>query len=130
MHNKNPFNQKISPEFATRLDRLQPQQKVRIIVFLQVGESANPPGRRQSGAERQAAMEAIRNSARQALERIGDIIKSFGGQPLAENPNVLGCIPVEIPAAGVNALAESDSVKALMEDQTIHAEEETNKFYT
>ncbi len=121
MHHKhNPFNhKKISAEFASRLNTLQPQQKVRVIVFLHIETVGKGTSSRQSPAERTAAMEGIRNSARQALNYILKIIQDFGGQQLADHPNVLGCIPIEITAAGVNALAQSDVVKAVMEDQQI-----------
>lgn len=121
MHQHKLFNKnKISSEFANRLTYLQPQQKVRVIVSLKFENRVKKSGRRQSPAERQATMEAIRNSAKQALNYIRKIIQDFGGKQLAENPNVLGQIPVEISAAGVNALAESDAVNAVMEDQPIY----------
>lgn len=120
MYQHNPFkHKKISAEFASRLNTLHPQQKVRVIVFLHLDSVGKGKSSRQSSADRLAAMEGIRNSARQALGYIGKIIQDFGGQQLADNPNVLGCIPIEITAAGVNALTESDVVKAVMEDQQI-----------
>jgi hypothetical protein len=118
MYQRNPFNHKISVDFANRLSNLQPQQKVRVIVFLHIDNGKNC-GARQSPAERKAAIESIRNSAKLAFEYILNIIKDFGGHPLSDNPGALGQIPIEISAAGVNALAESDMVKAVLEDQTI-----------
>lgn len=118
-HNTNNQN-KISPEFAARLTDLEPQQKVRVIVLLQVKETENPIGKRQSLTERQAVMQAVREAAEQALGTLDGIIKHFDGQPLVEHPDLLGSIPVEITAAGVNALATSDAVKAVIEDQAIY----------
>jgi phosphotransferase system HPr-like phosphotransfer protein len=118
-HN-NPNRSKVSPEFAARLNRLQPQQKVHVIVLLDVQDAEKFRHHRPANGERKAAMEAIRKSAQQALEHIGDIIRNFDGQKLAEVPDVLGSIPLEISAEGVNALAASDAVKAVIEDQTIH----------
>ncbi|BAZ15674.1 hypothetical protein NIES4071_75460 [Calothrix sp. NIES-4071] len=118
MYQRNPFNHKISVDFANRLSNLQPQQKVRVIVFLHL-DNGKSCGARQSPAERKAAIESLRNSAKNAFEYILNIIKDFGGQPLTENPGALGQIPIEICAAGVNALAESDMVKAVLEDQII-----------
>jgi sorbitol-specific phosphotransferase system component IIA len=127
MHEQDaPNPSKISPEFATRLTDLEPQQKVRVIVLLQVQNAENSIEKRQSRAERQAAIKAVRESAEQALENIGGIIQRFDGQQLAEHPNLLGSIPVEITAAGVNALAESDAVKAVIEDQAIFSEHLNN----
>lgn len=118
-HNTNNQN-KISPEFAARLTDLEPQQKVRVIVLLQVKETENSAGKRQSRTERQAVMQAVREAAEQALGTLDGIIKHFDGQPLVEYPDLLGSIPVEITAAGVNALATSDAVKAVIEDQAIY----------
>lgn len=113
---------KISSEFAHRLSSLQPQQKVRVIVMLKLDNAGiNPGGRRQSLAERKAQIEAIGKSAKQALSYIRKIIQDFGGKQLADSPNALGSIPIEISAAGVNALAQSDAVSAVMEDQPIYA---------
>ncbi len=117
---------KISSEFANRLSHLQPQQKVRVVVMLQLGNAGKNCGHRQSPDERKAAMKAMRNSGKQALGYIRKIIQDFGGKQLAESPNVLGTIPIEISAAGVNALAESDVVKAVMEDQQIYVGDGTN----
>ncbi|HEY9601919.1 MAG TPA: hypothetical protein V6C85_09935 [Allocoleopsis sp.] len=127
MHEQDAPNQnKISPEFATRLTHIEPQQKVRVIVLLQVQNAENSIEKRPSRGERQAAIKAVRESAEQALENIGGIIQRFDGQQLAEHPNLLGSIPVEITAAGVNALAESDAVKAVIEDQAIFSEHLNN----
>ena len=71
-------------------------------------------------------MKAMRNSGKQALGYIRKIIQDFGGKQLAESPNVLGTIPIEISAAGVSALADSDVVKAVLEDQQIYVGDGTN----
>ena len=68
---------KISSEFAARLTQLEPQEKVRAIVLLQVKEAKNYTGKRQSRAERQATMKILRESTEQALESIDAIIKRF-----------------------------------------------------
>jgi hypothetical protein len=108
---------------ATRLTHLEPQQKVRVIVLLQVQNAENSREKRPSRAERQAAIEAVRESAEQALKNIDGIIQRFDGQKLAEHPDLLGSIPVEITADGVNTLAKSDAVKAVIEDQPIFHED-------
>jgi hypothetical protein len=130
-HYHNGFNKnKISSEFACRLRDLSPQQKVNVLVFLEVGEGEKAMrNSRQTHAERKAARELIRNSASKALNYVQNIIHDFGGKQLAENPNALGCIPVEISAAGVNALAASDAVKVVMEEQKIHPENGTNSYF-
>lgn len=120
---------KISSEFACRLNHLAPQQKVSVIVFLRLENLDKPISLRQSRAERKAAMEGIRNSAKQALDYIRKILQEFGGTQLAESPDALGTIPVEICAAGVEALAASDAVKAVVEEQEIIPANAINRFY-
>ncbi|GAA6621258.1 hypothetical protein NUACC26_070770 [Scytonema sp. NUACC26] len=121
---------KISSEFAYRLGHLAPQQKVSVIVFLKLDDrSDNPVNPRLSRAERRATMEGIRNSATQALSYIKKIIQDFGGQELAERPDALGSIPIEISAAGVKALAASDAVKAVLEEQEIVPANGINRVY-
>lgn len=111
---------KISPEFAARLTQLEPQEKVHAIVLLQVKEDENNTGKRPSRIERQANMKALQESAKYSLETIDGIIKLFDGHSLVEHPDLLGSIPIEIAAAGINALVKSDAVKAVIEDQTIY----------
>ncbi|OGG43664.1 MAG: hypothetical protein A3F84_25795 [Candidatus Handelsmanbacteria bacterium RIFCSPLOWO2_12_FULL_64_10] len=111
---------KISPEFAARLDRLEPQQRVRAMILLRAEGPGKLAGQRQSRAERRAAVEAMRKSAEQALIEIDGILEHFGGQRQAERPDVLGTISVETTPAGIQAIAASKSVKAVLEDQAIY----------
>lgn len=121
MHRKDESQEnKISSEFAARLDRLGPQQKVRAIVLLRTKDIGESTAQRQSRAKRQAAIEAMRQSAEQALDGIDNLLERFGGQRQAKSPDMLGSIPVEATAAGINALAASEWVKAVIEDQTIY----------
>ncbi|MEC4812411.1 MAG: hypothetical protein SAK29_03915 [Scytonema sp. PMC 1069.18] len=120
---------KISSEFSCRLSHLAPQQKVHVIVFLQIDNCDRALGSRLSRTERKAMMEGVRNSAKQALGYIRRILQDFGGHELAESPDALGSIPVEISAAGVKALAESDAVKAVLEEQEIVPAHDRNRFY-
>lgn len=120
---------KISTEFACRLSHLAPQQKVSVIVFLQLDNLDRTVGVRLSRDERKRAMEGVRNSAKQALSYIRKIVQDFGGKQLAENPDALGSIPIEISADGVKALADSDAVKAVLEEQEIVPAHDTNRFY-
>jgi sorbitol-specific phosphotransferase system component IIA len=110
---------KISPGFAARLKRLGPRDKVYAIVLLHAGDATAPSGRRQSRAEREATVEAMRTSAGQALTEIDDILERFDGQRFADAPDALGSIPVETTVAGIETLASSDWVKAIIEDQPI-----------
>ena len=109
---------KISREFTARLDRFGPQQKVRAIVLLRTKETGTATTQRRSRLNRQATIEAIRQSAEQALGEIDGILERFDGRRLAE-VNALGSIPVETTVRGIAALAASKHVKAILEDQPI-----------
>jgi hypothetical protein len=110
---------KISPGFSARLKRLGPREKVHAIVLLRAGDAGEPAAKRQSRAEREAAVEAMRSSAGQALAELDDILDRFDGQRFADEPDALGSIPIETTVAGIETLASSDWVKAIIEDQPI-----------
>ncbi len=99
--------------------RFGSERKVRAVVLLQTKGAANRGARRQSPLERGVAIETIRKSAQQALVEIDSILKRFGGRRLAETPDFLGSIPVETTPAGINTLAESKLVNAILEDQKV-----------
>ncbi len=112
---------KISPEFATRLGQLAPEQKVRVIVLLNTGSARTGATARQGRVARQAAIGAMRAASAQALEHVDDILQHFNGELLADGPDALGSIPVETTSAGIDALTASPWVKAILEDQPILA---------
>ena len=110
---------KISAGFAVRLKRLEPSDRVQAIVLLRTGDVNDPPGKRQSRAEREAAIEAMRSSAGEALAEIDEILERTNGRRFADAPDALGSIPVEATPVGIRALASSEWVKAIIEDQPI-----------
>jgi hypothetical protein len=110
---------KISPEFAQRLNRLEPNDTVCAIVLLDARNDTGSGGRRQSLTQREASIDAVRDSAERALVDIDAILKRAGGRRLADDPDALGTIPVESTVAGINALADSDWVTAIFEDQSV-----------
>ena len=116
---KQSQQRKISPGFASRLARLGPRQRVQAILFLRT-DVEDASGKRQRGDEREATIEATRKSADRALRNVDDILTRFDGQRLADRPDVLGSIPVEVTPAGIKALASSKWVTAVLEDQEIH----------
>jgi hypothetical protein len=116
---KDPRDDKINTAFKARLNRLEPQQTVPAIVMLGIGGVEGTPGRRQSPAERQAAIETMRKSIEPALAEIDSVLKRFGGRRMAPGVNALGAVPVETTAAGIAALAKLEPVKAIFEDQPI-----------
>ena len=110
---------KISSEFASRLIHFESQQKIRIVVLLRGKDSKRSDSKRQSRAERKAAIEAIRKEAKQALSDIDSILEHFGGQRLSDSPDSLGSISIEATPDGIKALAESEWVNVILEDQKL-----------
>jgi hypothetical protein len=119
---------KLNPEFADRLTQIDPQQKVRVIVLLQVESIEQIAGKRQSRLERQAAIQSVRESAAQVFANIEGIIQHFEGYPLIDRPDALGSIPIEITPAGIEALVKSVAVKAVMEDKSIYQIHSSDSF--
>ena len=113
-------SKKISSEFSTRLARLEPRDKVHAFVLLRTGGTSSRSSKRQSRAERKAAVGAARKSAERAMTDIDSILKRHDGRRLARRPNALGSMPVETTPAGIKALASSRWVKAILEDQPIN----------
>jgi hypothetical protein len=103
---------KLSPPFKARLSRLGDKAKVRAIVLLRT--DAVPPG-----AAREEAVRAVRQSAHRRLVDIDAILERYGGRRLAEAPDALGSVPVEATAQGILALAASEQVRAVLEDQAV-----------
>ncbi|MGO9274667.1 MAG: hypothetical protein ACLQOO_31295 [Terriglobia bacterium] len=110
---------KISPQFASALGHLRPDAKVRVIVMLDFFPGSSRSGQRRSPGERKATIDATRQSAKHALLSIDNILDRFHGRRLAEDADALGSVPVEATRAGIEALAASEHVKAILEDQPI-----------
>ena len=111
---------KISTAFMARLAQALPEQPVHAIVILdrtEMGAQAN--GQRQTREERQSAIETMRQLSARSLGEIDRILTKFNGNRLADHADVLGSIPVEATPPGIFALAESPSVKRILEDQRI-----------
>jgi hypothetical protein len=115
-----PKESKISNEFAARLRHFGPKEKVYAIVLLRTPGVEGASGRRQGRTARQERIDAVRGSAERALDDIDDILDRFEGKRLADSPDALGSVPVETTPAGIEALASSNWVKAILEDQSIH----------
>ncbi|MFQ3617457.1 MAG: hypothetical protein SNJ57_10315 [Cyanobacteriota bacterium] len=119
---------KISPEFGARLEHLKPGQKIRAVVMLETSHPGggerlcslpSAPTRRQTLEERKAAIARIQNAAQRSLEEIRPILEAFHANLLAPSPDAVGAVPVEIDAAGIPALAQSNRVRTILEDQAV-----------
>jgi hypothetical protein len=80
---------KISSEFETRLARLDPHQKVHVIVLLQLNTAEKTRGTRQTRLERQAIIQLVQDSAAKALEHIAGTIQRFDGHSLIDRPDLI-----------------------------------------
>ena len=114
---RQPKNNRISAQFSARLARLGRRKRVRAIVMLETGKTL-PAGRR-SVQTRLNTLRVIRKSAASALTDIDKILQRFHGKRLVHEVDALGSVPVETTAAGINALAQSAHVKAILEDQPV-----------
>jgi hypothetical protein len=99
---------KISSEFAARLSRMKSGEMIRVIVFLKT----ETQGTKKSPQEIQQIVE-------NRLDNLRPIVTKYQGEFLNPHPNIFGSIGVNITVAGVYALAESESVKMIVEDQAI-----------
>lgn len=102
-----------------RLDRLKSAEKVRAIVMLHTPDVESSGSRRQNAEERGRAVAAVRKSAEAVLPKIDEILKRFGGRRLTDEVDALGTVSVEATRAGVSALAASDHVSVILEDQPV-----------
>ncbi len=109
---------KISPDFASRLRRLEPGQRVRVVVFLETPPTPAQASR-QTPEARQTSVESVKQLTQRALSDIDRILRDHGGSRLSKGPNALGALTAETTAAGVSALAGSAWVKSVLEDQPI-----------
>ncbi len=115
-----PRTEKISPQFAARLERLDPDDKVDAIIVVNSFGGADKANRQKaSRPDRRSAVHRSRQAAEQALPDIDTILKRYGGHRLADGRNALGSIPVETTAEGIKALAASKYVKVILENQSI-----------
>src|SRR5687768_1611093 len=109
---------KISPALRSRLKALNPADRVRAVILLALA-AADPTPRRRSRANRRASVAAARALGAEALAAVDKVLVAHGGSRLAGGANALGYVSVEVPAAAVDALAQSNHVKAILEDQAL-----------
>lgn len=113
---KKSANFGVSGEFAGRLARLKASESVRVMLLLKVEPK---PATRITRSNRAESVARVKQEARGILPEIDDILRQYEGRRLAEDVDALGRITVETTAAGVKALAASEHVKTILEDQPI-----------
>ena len=109
---------KISPEFAARLNGYPPTAKVRVIVLLKSANQQNN-SHRQTRQERKAAIKAMQDSVDRSWQTVDRLIEEYKGKKITSKPDAFGSIAIEITPPGIKALALSDAVKAIIENQKI-----------
>lgn len=109
----------ISREFVARLDKLGAKQKVRAVVMLQINESGASGSTQPTRQQRAEMMAQIRQRSAEALPHIDAILERYDGERLSETVNALGSVVIETTAAGIKALAASEHVKTILEDQSL-----------
>jgi hypothetical protein len=110
---------KISPMFAARLKELKPQDKVRAIVMLDTKKSESTPGKRPTKTARKTTLKKTRISVAEVLPYIDRILRQHRGRRLKSEIDALSAIPVITTPAGIDALTNSEHVKAIIEDQAL-----------
>lgn len=116
---KSTAEAKISPEFAARLERLKPDDKVRAIVMLKTANSRVAGKKRPTKKARRATLKTTRESVANILPVIDGILKLHHGRRLESGISALSAVPVITTAAGIDALTGSKYVKAIIEDQAL-----------
>ena len=110
---------KISSQFRARLASLGPHQMVRAVILPCTHGPNEAKGKRLSRAEREKVIAARREATERALPEIERVLQTHGGQRISGHTDALGSILVETTAVGILALADTDNVKAVLEDQPI-----------
>lgn len=116
---KSTAEAKISPQFAARLERLKPGDKVRAIVMLKTANTLLASKKRPTKKARRATLKQTRESVANILPDIDRILKQYHGRRLESEINALSAVPVITTAAGIDALTGSEHVRAILEDQTL-----------
>jgi hypothetical protein len=119
IHLASPPAEKISSQFETRLRELGPDEKVRAVVFLNLELPSRRTSARTKLAQRRKFIGRIRESSKEALGELDEILGGKRGRILQSEPDALGSIPIEATADGLRAVARSKNVRAILEDQAI-----------
>jgi hypothetical protein len=98
---------------------MNPEESVRAVVMLNTGDIMKSSSRREARENRRALLTKLRKNADDALIEIDETLREHRGRRLADQVSALGTIPVETTPDGIAALARSDNVRAIFEDQPI-----------
>ena len=107
---------KLSNAFASRLDKAPRDSRVRVILLL--GRSTK---RKKRGGERSEQIQRVRESAAAALDEVDAILTAHEGRRIESEPSALGYVTVETTPTGIRALAQSEQIRAILEDQVVRS---------
>ncbi len=110
---------KISPEFEQRLAAREPSSTVQAVVLIASSIVEDSPSRLERVAKRREMREAVHAAAAMALPEIDQVLARFGGRRLADAVDAFGGLPVETTPAGIRALANTEGVRAILENQAV-----------
>ena len=111
---KSTVEVKISPQFAARLERLKPDDKVRAIIMLKTANTRDAVTKRPTKKARRATLKQTQESVDNILPDIDRILKRHHGRRLESKITALSAVPVITTAAGIDALTGSEHVKAII----------------
>lgn len=115
-----PGQQKISPEFANRLKRLNANETVRAILMLSLVDTEGRLSRgRPTVEERRQKLRMLRQGSETMLAEIDETLVRFAGRRLSPNVDALGSVLVETTPDGIQALVANKHTKAILEDQPV-----------
>jgi len=100
-------------------DGLFPPKFPRVIVMLKTKTADAPPKGHQTPTQRQAAIDAVVQSAQRALPAVDAVLRRFGGRRISKKPDALGTIVVETTPEGMEALKALESVDGVVEDRPV-----------
>jgi len=91
----------------------------RVIVMIDLPDGADCWSGGPDPADRDEAVASVRKAVERVVPGIDAVLLRYGGRRLPSNADVLGCVIVEAPAAGVRAIADLAGVRGVVADGKI-----------
>lgn len=112
-------NQKISAEFRSRLEQMEPGEMVRAIAMPVYASSDEDRSWMTRTERRDAALSAMADALGKFQAQIDAFLASTDGRRLSGITNRLAYVVVEAPAKTILLIAEQPWVSAVLEDQDV-----------
>ncbi len=115
-----PVSPKISPTLAERMAMMQPTDVIRAIVLLRIAPPTRSIGHRLTQAERKETLVRMKEANQEILRTLEPLFRRHGVKLLDDGtPLSFGVLPVEGTLCAIQALAESEHVKAIIPNQSV-----------